>query len=109
MTDAPRHDDLYSALGLPPNATEEDITKAYRRLAREHHPDANPTADANAFSGITDAYDTLRDPARRRAYDDTRQSRSRAAAAASTPFWKIASPPPASGNGPSRRCLAHCG
>ena len=76
-------DDLYSALGVPRDATSEDITRAYRRLAREHHPDANPAGDARRFSGITDAYDVLRDPGRRGTYDRTHRARADAAQAAS--------------------------
>lgn len=76
-------DDLYSTLGVPAGATGDEITRAYRRLAREHHPDANPDAEADRFAGLTDAYDILRDPDRRRAYDDTRTTRARAARAAS--------------------------
>jgi molecular chaperone DnaJ len=76
-------DDLYSTLGVPQDATSEDITRAYRRLAREHHPDANPAGDARRFSGITDAYDVLRDPGRRGTYDRTHRARAEAAHAAS--------------------------
>lgn len=81
MTDRePSHrDDLYGALGVPIGATLEEITRAYRRLAREHHPDTNPDAESDTFAGLTDAYDILRDPQRRRAYDDTRKTRARAA------------------------------
>jgi molecular chaperone DnaJ len=75
-------DDLYAALGIPAGATADEITRAYRRLAREHHPDSNPEADSDAFAGLTDAYDVLHDPERRRAYDDTRRHRARAARAA---------------------------
>jgi molecular chaperone DnaJ len=63
--------DLYVVLGLPPGATESDIKRAYRRLARRFHPDINPgdrTAEAR-FREILDAYETLTDPTRRSRYD----------------------------------------
>ncbi|HYU58309.1 MAG TPA: molecular chaperone DnaJ [Actinomycetota bacterium] len=62
--------DLYAVLGVSPDATEEEITRAYRRLAREHHPDVNddPTAEQR-FKEIAAAYETLSDPAKRRQYD----------------------------------------
>ena len=75
-------DDLYATLGVPPGASAEDITRAYRRLAREHHPDVNPDAAADAFAELTDAYDVLHDADRRRAYDGTRRARTQAADAA---------------------------
>lgn len=64
-------DDLYATLGVSRTATAEEIKKAYRRLAREHHPDANdgdPEAEAR-FKQIAHAYDVLSDPARRQRYD----------------------------------------
>jgi molecular chaperone DnaJ len=73
-------DDLYAALGLPAGATEEDITRAYRRLVREHHPDANSDAQTARFTDLTDAYDVLHDASRRRSYDNTRRARANAAA-----------------------------
>ncbi len=62
--------DLYGVLGVPHDATAEDIKRAYRRLAREHHPDvsANPEAEQR-FKEISAAYETLSDPAKRRQYD----------------------------------------
>lgn len=72
-------DDLYDTLGVGREATDDEIATAYRRLAREHHPDANPEAEPGRFSGITDAYDVLSDPGRRQAYDRTKGSRARAA------------------------------
>ena len=60
----------YDALGLDSNATPDEIKKAYRRLARELHPDVNPSADAaERFKGVTHAYEVLSDPEQRARYD----------------------------------------
>lgn len=75
-------DDLYETLGVGSDASADDLTSAYRRLAREHHPDSNPSARAGDFSALSDAYEMLRDPARRRTYDATRGHRRAAADAA---------------------------
>jgi DnaJ-class molecular chaperone len=64
--------DPYGLLDVARTATDDDIRKAYRRLARKHHPDANP-GDSNAeehFKEIQQAYETLSNPKRRRAYDE---------------------------------------
>jgi molecular chaperone DnaJ len=62
--------DLYAVLGLARGATEEEIKRAYRQLARELHPDINKDPEAERrFKQITAAYETLKDPARRRQYD----------------------------------------
>lgn len=81
-------DDLYATLGLLDDSSAADITHAYRRLARQHHPDANPDAEADRFAGLTDAYDILRDPDRRSAYDRTRRSRTDAALPPGTPHGR---------------------
>jgi len=63
--------DYYVVLGLRPGASEGEIKRAYRRLARRYHPDINPgdhTAEA-VFRHIVEAYETLMDPQRRRMYD----------------------------------------
>ena len=63
--------DFYVVLGLERSATRDEVSRAYRRLARRYHPGINPgDGEAEAFFRIvTEAYETLRDPARRREYD----------------------------------------
>lgn len=62
--------DPYRLLGVPRDATEADLKKAYRKLAMEFHPDRNGDAGAEEkFKEITEAYEILRDPQKRAAYD----------------------------------------
>lgn len=62
--------DFYSTLGIFRDATEDEIKKAYRKLAMEYHPDRNKAPDAEArFKEIAEAYEVLRDPQKRAAYD----------------------------------------
>jgi molecular chaperone DnaJ len=62
--------DLYDVLGVGRDASQQDIKKAFRRLARENHPDVNSDPEAeHRFKEITLAYETLSDPAKRQRYD----------------------------------------
>ncbi len=67
--------DYYAVLGVPKDATERDIRKAYRKLAQEFHPDNNPgdTAAEERFKEINEAHSVLGDPETRRQYDETRE------------------------------------
>ncbi len=64
-------EDYYKTLGVERNASDDEITKAYRKLARKHHPDLNPDdKDAKKrFQEIQSAYDCLNDPEKRKKYD----------------------------------------
>jgi molecular chaperone DnaJ len=66
--------DYYKVLGVPKDATEAEIKKAYRKLAREFHPDANKgNAEAEErFKEISEANDVLADPKKRKEYDEAR-------------------------------------
>jgi len=62
--------DYYQTLGVARNATEEEIQKAYRKLARKFHPDVSQEQDAESrFKEIAEAYEVLKDPAKRSKYD----------------------------------------
>src|ERR671934_488869 len=62
--------DYYKTLGVDKKASQEDIKKAYRKLARKYHPDTNSDAGAEErFKRISEAYDVLGDPEKRKKYD----------------------------------------
>jgi molecular chaperone DnaJ len=67
--------DYYAVLGVPPDATEKELSRAYKKLAKEHHPDANagnPEAEER-FKEVNAAYDVLGDAEKRKEYDDVRR------------------------------------
>jgi curved DNA-binding protein len=62
--------DFYDILGVSRDASQEDIQRTYRRLARTYHPDVNKDPGAeDRFKDISEAYDVLSDPQTRRRYD----------------------------------------
>ncbi|HMT71278.1 MAG TPA: J domain-containing protein [Saprospiraceae bacterium] len=63
--------DYYKVLGLPNTATQDEIKKAYRKLARKYHPDVNPNAEEakKSFQQINEANEVLSDPEKRKKYD----------------------------------------
>ena len=69
-----RRNDYYRVLGVSQDANTPEIRRAYRRLARQHHPDRNPEPESpERFRALAEAYAVLGDPARRARYDHTIQ------------------------------------
>jgi molecular chaperone DnaJ len=64
--------DYYKVLGVSDTASDKEIGKAYRKLAKQYHPDANPGSEER-FKEISAAYDVLGDPDRRKEYDEVRR------------------------------------
>src|SRR5438067_12787104 len=64
--------DYYSTLGVPKTATGKELKQAYRKLARKFHPDVNPTDKTaeSKFKELTEAYEVLGDPEKRKKYDE---------------------------------------
>lgn len=69
-----KYQDYYQSLGIARDASEADVTKAYRKLAHKYHPDVSKEPDAEEkFKEIAEAYKTLKDPEKRAAYDQLGQ------------------------------------
>src|SRR5207253_3185585 len=65
-----KYKDYYATLGVERGATDDDIKKAYRKLARKYHPDVSKEVNAEEkFKEVGEAYETLKDPEKRAAYD----------------------------------------
>src|SRR5437764_13066635 len=65
-----QQNDFYGILGVKKTASQEEIRKAFRKLARKHHPDVNPgNKSEDKFKEISEANDVLSDPKKRKIYD----------------------------------------
>lgn len=91
--------DYYAVLGIPKTASQADIKKAFRKLARQHHPDAKPgdTAAERRFKEVNEANEVLGDPDKRKQYDELGAnweaiSRARAAGGGAGPFGAYGAP-----------------
>src|SRR6266566_9885377 len=87
---AVKFQDYYEVLGVPRTATEDDIKKAYRKLARKFHPDVNPgdTTAEEQFKDIGEAYAVLSDPDKRKRYDQLGENWKAGADFTPPPGWE---------------------
>ena len=87
---AVEYKDYYRTLGVPRTASDEEIRKAFRKLARQHHPDVakNKISAEEKFKEINEAYEVLGDPEKRKRYDQLGANWNRAGGFAPPPGWK---------------------
>src|SRR5207245_1107487 len=85
-----RYKDYYETLGVPRSASEADIKKAFRKLAREHHPDVakDKKQAEEKFKEINEAYEVLGDPAKRKKYDELGANWNAGAEFRAPPGWE---------------------
>lgn len=95
--------DHYRVLGVPRDETPDNIRRAFRRLAKEHHPDHAGTEGAERFREIAQAHDVLSDPARRRCYDEQLRTQEERCERAPTPTARATWPGPERWAGPGAR------
>jgi len=69
MADGEIFIDYYNVLNVGPNCAPKTLEAAYRRLAKQHHPDQTDSSDSTKFTEVTTAYRILRDPQKRKEYD----------------------------------------
>ena len=84
--------DYYATLGVKKDASQDEIQKAYKKLARKFHPDVNKDAQAEVkFKEIGEAYEALKDPDRRKKYDQygSAWNRARQSGGGAPPGWEV--------------------
>src|SRR5512138_3407866 len=87
-----KYKDYYETLGVARNASDADIKKAFRKLAREHHPDVakNKKQAEEKFKEVNEAYEVLGDPVKRKKYDELGPDWSSGADFRPPPGWQSA-------------------
>jgi len=88
----PRRPDYYAILGIPEDATREEVKRAYRRLAKHYHPDRGEGGDQGRFREIQEAYETLGHRERKMDYDRSRMAEPTVESLSTHRLWQEADP-----------------